>query len=405
MSDARRARRGSAPPPRALSAETPPKYGSRPSATATWSPASQRRDHLRGEPRLEPDQPGQRVQPRLVDRVLRRLPRSIRSTHCTSAGPDPTAAGGPGIAATAGVVQRHQRRHHRAHPRARARQCRGSARPRPIMEFRCTPKPGTQTPDPSPRLVVIAQTLPRRSTARRSSSPRGGPAPAAPRPGRGPTPGRCSGSPGISRAGRGHRGEHVVQVVAAGEHGVPVHRGRLAGRGLDHAVGRPGPAGSPRRRSATASTAASAYSPVEGGRVLGQQLVRLVVIGVPQRVAGLQERSVRPPVHLDTRPRRRRPAATRGSSSACAAGKGCPDCLPARARPPPPTAAGPSAATGGARRPGCRAPRPSAGRSRTASPDRRRSPRSARPRSGPAAAQPGDADEEVDAADLSGPAS
>ena len=39
--------------------------------------------------------------------------------------------------------------------------------PSPSIEFRWTPKSGTQTPEPRPRLVVTAHTLPSASTATR----------------------------------------------------------------------------------------------------------------------------------------------------------------------------------------------------------------------------------------------
>ena len=80
-------RRGSAPPPSAPTADTPPKYGSsRPASTDLLAGRHQGGDDRGGETGLEPDQIGQRGEPGLPIADCGSSPLRIRSTLCTSAG-------------------------------------------------------------------------------------------------------------------------------------------------------------------------------------------------------------------------------------------------------------------------------------------------------------------------------
>ena len=149
--------------------------------------------------------------------------------------------------------------------------------PSPIMLLRWTPKPGTQTPEPRPRLVVIVQTFPAASAATtlvvsaRRSTPR-----------RAATSSRATwasrrGSPSEKVAGPSHGVQEVIQVVTAGQHGVSPERS-LARRRLDHAVDPQIVDVESRGVLDGAHQGSGEVSPVEGGRVLGQQVEGLVVI-------------------------------------------------------------------------------------------------------------------------------
>ena len=201
------------------------------------SPVSSRAgDDLRREAGLHPDQVGQGVQPRRIDRVLRGLAAEHPQQGLDQRRPDPAAARGAGDRRQPPLlVQGHQRRHHRAHPHPGLDQ---PADQLALADHRVQVDPVAVDPDPGAEtqaggdrtavaLVVDRHDVgglgPQVRSAQRLDQ-------AARRDRVGPW------IAGHGAGGRGHSAEQVVEIVAARVHGETVHVDR-AGRRLDHGVG------------------------------------------------------------------------------------------------------------------------------------------------------------------------